>query len=167
MSRLSLKQAAEFAGVTKPTVLKHIKAGKVSADKDPEGRWWFDVTELVRVYGEPETGHDSITGSRNALINIRNPRLLQQETAAQQLLLNELRRQLGEMKEERQRERDELMALGLASSERTSHSQCDMNHLPLRDMFGYPAQVWTVGEGRGSPATRIRPGLTTLPPATD
>jgi hypothetical protein len=108
MSRLSLKQAAEFAGVTKPTVLKHIKAGKVSADKDPEGRWWFDVTELVRVYGEPETGNDSITGSSNTLINTRNPLLLQQETAAQQLLLNELRRQLGEMKEERQRERDEM-----------------------------------------------------------
>ena len=108
MAKLSLKQAAEFAGVTKPTVLKHIKAGKVSAQKDTEGRWWFDVAELVRVYGEPETGNASGTGSGNTSFTSWDHPYLQQETAAQQLLLGELRRQLSELKQERERERDEL-----------------------------------------------------------
>ena len=108
MSKLSLKQAAEFAGVTKPTVLKHIKAGRVSAEKDTEGRWWFDVAELVRVYGEPATGNGFRTVSENTIFNSRNPHVFQQEIAAQQLLFDELRRQLVELKQERDRERDEL-----------------------------------------------------------
>jgi len=110
MSKLSLKQAAEFAGVTKPTVLKHIKAGRVSAQKDTEGRWWFDVAELVRVYGEPEARNDFGTGSGNIPVTSWNHPSFQQEIAVQQLLV-ELRRQLEEQKAERERERDELRRL--------------------------------------------------------
>ena len=111
MSKLSLKQAAEFAGVTKPTVLKHIKAGRVSAQKDTEGRWWFDVAELVRVYGEPETGNGFKTVSGNTPVTNWNHLSFQQETAVQQLLLDELRQQLEEQKAERERERDEMRRL--------------------------------------------------------
>ena len=110
MSKLSLKQAAEFAGVTKPTVLKHIKAGRVSAQKDTEGRWWFDVAELVRVYGEPEARNDFGTVSGNISVTSWNHPSFQQETAVQQLLV-ELRRQLEEQKAERERERDDLRRL--------------------------------------------------------
>lgn len=126
MSKLSLKQAAEFAGVTKPTVLKHIKAGKVSAQKDTEGRWWFDVAELVRAYGEPKTGNGSKTVSGNTLVTSWNHPSFQQETAAQQLLLVELQRQLEEQKAERERERDELRRLLEREQDRHERERGDL-----------------------------------------
>ncbi len=105
MSKLSLKQAAEFAGTTKPTILKHMAKGKVSGQKDADGRWWFDVSELVRVYGEP--------GSRNVsgIISIhkRKQAGLQQETLpetaalAAELAVSKARLQASE--DERERER--------------------------------------------------------------
>ena len=69
VGKLSLRQAAEWAGTTKPTILKHIKAGKVSAERDEEGRWWFDLVELRRAYGEPETRTGSGNGSEKGVRN--------------------------------------------------------------------------------------------------
>ncbi len=94
VAKLSLRQAAEWARTTKPTVLKHIQAGKVSGEKDEEGRWWFDVSELVRAYGEPRSGNASET---DALDN-RNPRGNSPETLAQQALVDELRARIAELK---------------------------------------------------------------------
>ena len=105
MSKLSLKQAAEFAGTTKPTILKHMAKSRVSGKKDPHGQWWFDIAELVRAYGEP--------GSRNASGNTqgndRNPLNLQEETPLETLEmpaeLAAAKARLAVLTEERERER--------------------------------------------------------------
>ena len=47
---LSLLDAAKLAQKTKPTLLNHIKKGKLNAKKDELGRWKIDVAELQRVY---------------------------------------------------------------------------------------------------------------------
>lgn len=118
MSRLSLKQAAEFAGTSKPTVLKHIKAGKVSAHKDDEGRWWFDLAELVRAYGEPETRKSSGTGSGNTSANERNRLNLQAELPSETVpkaVADELRARIAEL----QADKDDLRTrLDAAQAER-------------------------------------------------
>jgi Sperm tail len=46
----SLKQAAEATGKTKPTILRAIQLGKISAKKDEHGEWQIDPAELHRVY---------------------------------------------------------------------------------------------------------------------
>lgn len=46
----SLKQAAEATGKSKPTILRAIQSGKVSALKDPHGEWQIEPAELHRVY---------------------------------------------------------------------------------------------------------------------
>jgi hypothetical protein len=46
----SLKQAAEATGKTKPTILRAIQLGKVSAQKNEHGEWQIDPAELHRVY---------------------------------------------------------------------------------------------------------------------
>lgn len=98
MSKLSLKQTAEFAGTTKPTILKHIASGRVSGEKDEQNRWWFDMAELVRVYGEP--------GSRPTSVNAPNPSDLLQELPAETAIeLATLRARLAAMEEDRDRER--------------------------------------------------------------
>ena len=118
MSRLSLRQAAEFAGTTKPTVLKHIKAGKVSADRDEQGRWWFDLAELVRAYGEPKTRNGSRNGSGNTLPKERNHPPSQAEPPSETVpkaVADELRARIAEL----QADKDDLRTrLDAAQAER-------------------------------------------------
>lgn len=102
MSRLSLRQAAEFADTTKPTILKHMAKGRVSGEKDTNGQWWFDMAELVRAYGEPGSRNSSSNGS----LNNRNPQDLQQEIPAATVAeLATLRARLQAVEQERERER--------------------------------------------------------------
>jgi len=46
----TLKQAAGATGKSKPTILRAIQTGKVSARKDVNGEWEIDPAELHRVY---------------------------------------------------------------------------------------------------------------------
>jgi hypothetical protein len=46
----SLKQAATATGKAKPTILRAIQAGKISAEKDAQGEWQIEPAELHRVY---------------------------------------------------------------------------------------------------------------------
>jgi hypothetical protein len=47
---LTLAAAAAAAGVNKTTLLRAIKAGKVSGNRDEHGQWHIDAAELHRVY---------------------------------------------------------------------------------------------------------------------
>jgi hypothetical protein len=46
----SLRDAARAVGRGKPAILKAIKAGRISAEKDALGQWRIDPAELHRVY---------------------------------------------------------------------------------------------------------------------
>jgi septal ring factor EnvC (AmiA/AmiB activator) len=46
----SLKQAAAATGKSKPTILRAIQGGKISAEKDRQGEWQIEPAELHRVY---------------------------------------------------------------------------------------------------------------------
>lgn len=50
MTKLSLNQAAKEANVAKSTVLKAIRAGRMSAPKNDKGHYEIDPAELFRVY---------------------------------------------------------------------------------------------------------------------
>lgn len=52
MTYLTVRQAAEQAGVSRQTMFRHIKDGKVSATVDRDGHKQIDVSELLRVFGE-------------------------------------------------------------------------------------------------------------------
>ena len=54
----SLRQAADAVGKGKPAVLKAIKSGKISAQKNDHGEWQIDPAELHRVY-PPVSGNGS------------------------------------------------------------------------------------------------------------
>jgi predicted site-specific integrase-resolvase len=49
---LSLAQAAQQVGLHRSNLLRAIKAGRVSAQRDDSGAWQVDESELVRVYGD-------------------------------------------------------------------------------------------------------------------
>ena len=46
----SLKEAAESVGLGKPSILKAIQKGRISAKKNELGQWEIDPSELHRVY---------------------------------------------------------------------------------------------------------------------
>lgn len=49
---LTVRQAAEQVGVSRQTMFRHIKDGRVSATVDRDGQKQIDVAELLRVFGE-------------------------------------------------------------------------------------------------------------------
>lgn len=49
MSKVSIAKAAKIFAVSRPSLLDHIRKGKISAEKDGD-QWQIDMAELARVY---------------------------------------------------------------------------------------------------------------------
>ena len=50
MANISLREAAKHFEVSRPTLQKALKSGKISGLLDEKGYWTIDPTELARVY---------------------------------------------------------------------------------------------------------------------
>lgn len=114
---LSLLEASQRVGKSKPTILRAIHAGKVSASRDePTGEWRIEPAELFRVYpplsegtdapvqnGDDEAPRIAPTDERNGLKS--SDTLTVVRTVAE---LEAVRRQLDQEREERARERRQL-----------------------------------------------------------
>lgn len=113
---LSLADAAKRTGKSKPTILRAIQGGKISAQKDEHGEWQIEPAELFRVYpsapdetDEPvhETGDET---SRTTSGEARNG-LIPGDTRTGTRTVAELeamKRELEQEREERARERRQL-----------------------------------------------------------
>lgn len=53
MAKIAISQVKSEWGVSRPTIMKAIKDGKLSGEKDEKGYWAFDPAEVVRWRGEP------------------------------------------------------------------------------------------------------------------
>src|SRR3954452_8987327 len=95
----SMKQAADATGRSKPTILRAIQTGKISAKKNEMGEWEIDPAELHRVYSPVAQG---VTPPARPDAGVTVELLLmRQELAAQAERLTALQ-------EERERERRQL-----------------------------------------------------------
>ena len=67
MVQLTVRQAALQAGISRQTMFRHIKDGKVSATLDRNGQKQIDAAELVRVFGDltPQTVSDTTRPDRS------------------------------------------------------------------------------------------------------
>ena len=52
MTQLTVREAADKVGVTRQTIFKYIRQGKLSATLSRDGQKQIDVSELIRVFGE-------------------------------------------------------------------------------------------------------------------
>lgn len=96
----SLKQAAEAIGKSKPTILRAIQTGRITAKKNELGAWEIDPAELHRVYNRTTAFHERSpphNGTRTAIPSPHEIRFLQQEIARKD-------EQLAMLRDERQRE---------------------------------------------------------------
>src|SRR3954454_13955697 len=96
----SLKQAADATGRTKPTILRAIQTGKISATKSAMGEWEIDPAELHRGY-RPVAAGVTPTVTPDAAETFVAIMLLRAELAAKDERLDLLQ-------EERERERRQL-----------------------------------------------------------
>jgi len=95
----SLKQAADATGRSKPTILRAIQTGKISANKSEIGEWEIDPAELHRVYAPVAAGATrTVTPDAEVTVELL---LLRQELTAKEERLTSLQ-------EERERERRQL-----------------------------------------------------------
>lgn len=60
MANLSIREAVKHYQVSRPTLTKALKSGKVSGTQDGQGKWSIDPSELARVY-QPRTGASDAT----------------------------------------------------------------------------------------------------------
>lgn len=91
----TLGQAAKATGISKPTLSRAIKSGKLSGQKQPDGSFLIDPAELHRVYlPVTATGNDNWNVEQSETPS--NPKVLQA--------------QLEVLREERERERRQLQA---------------------------------------------------------
>lgn len=65
MATLSLREAAEQTGVSKSTIFRAIKAGRMSAPRDNDGQFLIDPAELHRVYPPKATEPDKSADARD------------------------------------------------------------------------------------------------------
>ncbi len=107
---LSLLEAANRTGKTKPTLLKAIKRGRLTAAKDEAGQWRLDPAELFRVYppvNDQGTGEDAPIPAMQAieLAAVRRERDLLQAQ------VDDLRQRLDQSEAERREKDRQLTAL--------------------------------------------------------
>ena len=106
----SVKQAAEAVGKTKPTILRAIQKGKISAKKDEHGEWEIDPAELHRVYEPVPAGTDTHTDA-NGTADSREIELLREMLADKDRQIEGLNRRLEAVDEERRTTLRQLTAL--------------------------------------------------------
>lgn len=92
MAKLSVREAAYRVGVTRQTLFKYIRQGKVSATLGHDGQKQIDVTELIRAFGELQP--DTVTSGDSSDRRPLSPAPVNTTTTALQLELERMKAQL-------------------------------------------------------------------------
>ena len=59
VANLSIREAVKHYQVSRPTLTKALKSGKVSGTQDGQGKWSIDPSELARVYQSRASAFDA------------------------------------------------------------------------------------------------------------
>lgn len=68
MGKVSVREAVKHYQVSRPTLMKHLKSGKLTGGKDGQGTWEIDQSELARVY-KSRIKDDTVDQSKIATFN--------------------------------------------------------------------------------------------------
>jgi hypothetical protein len=99
MVGLSAREAAEQVGLTKQAIIKAIRKGTISAEKDVSGEWRIDPAELFRVYQATVKVADNHQQPAAAVVDPG----LQREVAFRDEKIALLEDQLADLREDRDR----------------------------------------------------------------
>lgn len=116
--KLSLREAAKTFDVSRPTLTKALKTGKISGEQDTAGGWKVDYSELARVYQTRFT--DTGKSGKEELVNLttaNTPFTGEVERLKAALLLAETRAEAAERLSQERAERIEDLRRMLPSPE--------------------------------------------------
>ena len=106
----TLGAAARACGMSKTSVLRSIKAGRISAGRDEFGQWAIEPCELHRVYPALTADNDTangteeraVTGVDTALVEVNaRASLLEQRISDLNTILEDMRAQRDDLREQR------------------------------------------------------------------
>lgn len=92
MARLSFRRASEVFDVSRPTLSKARKSGKISAEKDERGTWLIEESELARLYRR----RVQLPGKGTGNLSTENTPLQGDVNADEQAEIDRLKEQLAE-----------------------------------------------------------------------
>jgi len=113
----SLQQAATATGLNKSTILRAIKAGKISAVRDEQGQWQVEPAELHRVYPVADAAERTGAMPRDATGDAAVLAMAHQRAALAEERLAELKTLLADMQRDRDAWRDQAQRLVLPKPE--------------------------------------------------
>ena len=143
--KLSLSQAARESGTSKPTLSRWIAKGKVSAERQQDGSYLIDPSELDRIKdlmkngngsGNPNMKQSETQQETSALR--REVELLRERLNDKDGVINDLRRRLDDETEERRTAQAKLTAL-LTDQRATA---------PQKAAEGRLARAWSIVRGK-------------------
>ena len=65
VDKLSIREAVKHFNVSRPTLQKALKSGKISGVQDGQGTWTIDPSEMARVYQPRQHEAVNIDGQKN------------------------------------------------------------------------------------------------------
>ncbi len=143
--KLSLSQAAKESGASKPTLSRWVAKGKISAERQQDGSYLIDASELDRIKdfmrngngsGNPQMKHSETPQETSALR--REVELLRERLDDKDGVINDLRRRLDDETEERRAAQAKLTAL-LTDQRATA---------PQKAAEGRLARAWSILRGK-------------------
>lgn len=104
----SLSEAATACGVYKSTILRSIKAGRLTGTKDALGQWRIEPAELHRVYAPAQRNGAESNGARPGATAVvveahHRAELAEQRLAMLTLVLDDLRMQRDKWQQQAER----------------------------------------------------------------
>ena len=137
--KLSLSQAAKESGTSKPTLSRWISKGKVSAQKQPDGSYLIDASELDRIKDLMRNGNGSSNPSMKQSATQNETSALQREIELLRERINDkdgvihdLRQRLDQEAEERRMTQAKLTALLTDQREKGERSGKERRSLRAR-----------------------------------
>ena len=147
----TLGQAARAVGMSKTSIFRSIKAGRISGTKDDFGQWCIEPCELHRVY--PPLSEDTGTGNGMPEQSVTGDETALAETNARAAVaearLSDFQSMLDDIREQRdhwRQQAERLTALAITDQRKeTSPTQPQWLLRWLRAPTGALLFLWTVG----------------------
>jgi hypothetical protein len=111
MAKINLTQGAKLAGVSRSTLNRHIKEGKISKSNGKDGKPRVDTSELHRVYGElsRDTSYQTVPMEHHRTSNETTENVI--EIATLKAELNAARERLEDVSKDRDEWKGQAKAL--------------------------------------------------------